>query len=212
VDLSAVYLDLLKDRMYTFAPTSRARRSAQTAIWKIAEALIRLLAPVLSFTSEEAWEFLPPVASRESSVHLAYFPTRGDLAPTEVTTAQAEATLEDWNALFAVRNIVLLALEEARQEKKIGKALEAKVRIAAPETTLALLQKYEGSLKELMNVSQVEIESGVDLKATVLPADGLRCERCWNYRTDIGLDSRWPTVCGRCVEALQAMFPEGVAQ
>ncbi len=212
VDLSAVYLDLLKDRMYTFAPTSRARRSAQTAIWKIAEALIRLLAPVLSFTSEEAWEFLPPVASRESSVHLAYFPARKDLAPTEVTTAQAEATLEDWNSLFAVRNIVLLALEEARQEKKIGKALEAKVRIAAPETTLALLQKYEGSLKELMNVSQVEIESGADLKVTVLPADGLRCERCWNYRTDIGLDPRWPTVCGRCVEALRAMFPEGVAQ
>jgi isoleucyl-tRNA synthetase len=67
-------------------------------------------------------------------------------------------------------------------------------------------------VKELMNVSQVEIESGADLKVTVLPADGLRCERCWNYRTDIGLDPRWPTVCGRCVEALRAMFPEGVAQ
>jgi isoleucyl-tRNA synthetase len=212
VDLSAIYLDLLKDRMYTFAPKGRARRSAQTAIWKIAEALVRLLAPVLSFTADEAWEYLPKLPSREASVHLALFPAREDLVPGELPAVEAAALLEDWAALFAVRDLALLALEQARQEKKIGKALEAKVRIAAPETTLALLQQYEGSLKELMNVSQVEIERGNELAAEVLPADGSRCERCWNYRTDLGLDARWPTVCGRCVEALESMFPQAVSR
>jgi isoleucyl-tRNA synthetase len=212
VELSAIYLDLLKDRMYTFAPTSRARRSAQTAIWRIAEALIRLLAPVLSFTADEAWEFLPVMPGREASVHLALFPSRESLVPSELSEGEVDSILKDWASLFAVRDLALLALEQARQEKKIGKALEAKVRISAPEDTLALLRQYEGSLKELMNVSQVDIQSGAELFAEVLPADGLRCDRCWNYRTDLGIDSRWPTVCGRCVEALQAMFPEAVSQ
>jgi isoleucyl-tRNA synthetase len=202
VDLSAVYLDLLKDRMYTFAPTSPARRSAQTAIWKITESLVRLAAPFLTFTSEEAWEFLPPQAGRESSVHLSRFPT-----PEEIAPAADAAFLEDWAQLFLVRDDVLKALEAARQEKLIGKALEAKVRIHADAARTALLHKYSSSLKELLNVSQVEIAEGDGLKIETLAADGQKCERCWNYRTDIGVDPRWPTVCGRCVEALEEIVP-----
>jgi len=202
VDLSAVYLDLLKDRMYTFAPTSQARRSAQTAIWKIVEALIRIAAPVLSFTSEEAWEHLPQVAGREKSVHLSLF-----LKPEELAGSTTAKFLDDWQVLFAVRNEALQSLEVARQEKLIGKSLEAKLHITAPAATLDVLTRYESSLKELFNVSQVELAAGDVLGAATLPADGIRCERCWNYRTDIGVDPRWATVCGRCAEALNAIPP-----
>ena len=208
VDLSAVYLDLLKDRMYTFAPTSPARRSAQTAIWKITEALVRLAAPVLSFTSDEAWSYLPGAPDREKSVHLSLFPKAEELSPSV-----APNFLDEWQTLFTVRDEVLKSLEAARQEKLIGKSLEAKVRVTAPPESLAPLKKFESSLKELFNVSQVELTQGDTIRIATLPADGARCERCWNYRTDIGVDTRWPSVCGRCAEALAAISPsEGAAQ
>ena len=205
VDLSAVYLDLLKDRLYTFAPHSRARRSGQTAIWKIAEALTRLTAPILTFTAEEVWEALPFSRSREASVHLARFPTVEDIAHIA-----DEAELADWHQLFAVRDVALLSLEAARRDKRIGKSLEAKLRISSPE--ISLLRKYEHALKEFFNVSQVELAGRSDeLIVETLPADGAKCERCWNYRTDLGVDSRWPTVCGRCVEALKEITAQEAA-
>ena len=122
VDLSSFYLDVLKDRMYTFAPTSQARRSAQTVLWKITEALVRLVAPILSFTADEVWEYLPAVEGREASVHLALFP-----APEEVFSEDPAALLEEWRQFFAVRDEALRGLEEARQAKRIGKGLEARV-------------------------------------------------------------------------------------
>ncbi len=115
-DLSAFYLDVLKDRMYTFAPTSKARRSAQTTLWTITETLVRLVAPILSFTADEVWDYLPAVNGREASVHLAVFPKPEEVYPEEPT-----ALLAEWKQIFSVRDAALLVLEEARQEKRIGK-------------------------------------------------------------------------------------------
>ena len=155
VDLSAFYLDVLKDRMYTFAPTSQARRSAQTVLWKITEALVRLVAPILSFTADEVWEYLPAVEGREASVHLALFPK-----PEEVFSEDPAALLEEWKQLFAVRDEALRVLEEARQNKIIGKGLEAELEIAASGDQLALLQRHAAGLKEAINVSAVNVVGG----------------------------------------------------
>ncbi len=203
-DLSALYLDVLKDRLYTFAPNHPARRSAQTALWRIAEAVTRLVAPILSFTSDEVWQLLPNIEGRESSVHLALFPAITDLIPGATTHLAA-----DWEQLLHVRDTVLISLEAARQNKLIGKGLDAKVRLEANEIVHSLLKKYEPSLKELFNVSQVElihIDHGDNqVYVTTAPADGLKCERCWNYTTDVGHDARYPTVCLRCADALNAI-------
>jgi len=207
VDLSALYLDVLKDRMYTFAPVSVERRSAQTVIWKITEALVRLVAPILSFTAEEVWDYLPKTAEREASVHLAEFLKLDEIAPED------KALIANWAALLRVRDEVLKSLEEARKDKRIGKALEAKVRIEATLDQIELLSKYLSSLKELLNVSQVETNHSpafsnfgkADVSVEVSPADGVKCERCWNYRTDTAQYGPWPVVCGRCREALDLM-------
>lgn len=127
VDLSALYLDVLKDRMYTFAPVSVERRSAQTVIWKITEALVRLVAPILSFTAEEVWGYLPKTA-REASVHLAEF------LPPEEIAGEDKALLANWAALLRVRDEVLKSLEEARKDKRIGKALEARCALKPTQT------------------------------------------------------------------------------
>ena len=197
VDLSSLYLDVLKDRMYTFAPSSVERRSAQTALWRIAEALVRLVAPVLSFTAEEVWGYMPQVEGREASVHLARFPVAQEFGAAAETGA--------WDNVFAVREEVLRSLEDARKAKRIGKGLEAQVRITAPAPQQAVLERYSASLKELFNVSQVFTESGETLVVETLPADGVKCGRCWNYRTDTALYGPWPDVCGRCAGALAAM-------
>ena len=224
VDLSALYLDVLKDRMYTFAPTSVERRSAQTVIWKITEALVRLVAPILTFTADEVWGYLPQVEGREVSVHLAEFPKAEELGNKD------EALLKDWRELLFVRDLALKALEAKRKADEIGKALEAKVRIGyrahngEPVAYGRILLKCESMLKELLNVSQVELVeiNGIWHGATtkekfelmekagvavlgVDPADGIKCERCWNYRTDTAQYGPWANVCGRCFSALDEM-------
>ena len=208
-DLSATYLDLLKDRLYIFAPNDPARRSAQTAIWRITEALVRLTAPYLSFTADEVWKYLPAVKGREPSVHLALFPRLDELAP-----ATAMNLLGEWRELLSIRDEVLKSLEDARKEKRIGKALEAKVRLELPASMQSLAQKYQRSLKELFNVSQVELASAEAdlLQVTTLPADGTKCARCWNYSTRVGESQQWPTVCERCVAALEAIGVAGTVQ
>ena len=213
-DLSAVYLDVLKDRMYTFAPTNSERRSAQTAIWKITETLVRLLAPILSFTSEEIWQYLPKLEGRETSVHIALFPKAEELAP--INTA---GLLADWAQIFAVRDAVLQSLEVARKEKLIGKGLDAKVVLQVPAPLEPVLLQYAASLKELFNVSQVELnvvpvsaDANLAVTVTTLPADGTKCERCWNYSTRVGESTEWPTLCERCIAALTEMNVAGGAQ
>ena len=203
-DLSALYLDVLKDRLYTFAPNHPARRSAQTALWRIAEALTRLIAPILSFTADEVWQLLPKVEGRETSVHVALFPNIADIVPGNVKHIE-----EDWEQLLAARDVVLISLEAARRDKLVGKALDAKVQIEASEPLYSLLQKYEASLKELFNTSQVELahieHPDPQPRVTTVAADGLKCERCWNYTIDVGEDPRYPAVCLRCAEALEAI-------
>jgi isoleucyl-tRNA synthetase len=205
VDLSALYADVLKDRLYTFAPNNAARRAAQTVLWKITEALARLVAPILSFLAEEVWQYLPADPKREASVHTALFP-----APDELAPADQDALLADWARLLHIRGTALLSLEGARRDKRIGKALDAKLVLEVSGEELDVAQRYQYSLKELLNVSQVEIvATGFDqIGASTHLADGAKCTRCWNYRTDIGIDPRWPTVCGRCAGALDEIgFP-----
>jgi isoleucyl-tRNA synthetase len=199
-DLSAFYLDVLKDRMYTFAPTSQARLSAQTVLWKITEALVRLVAPILSFTADEIWEFLPAVEGRAESVHLALFPK-----PEELYAGDPAPLLEEWKQIFAVRDAALLSLEQARQEKRIGKGLEADVEIEVSGEQLTLLQKYAGSLKEILNVSAVRVIEGSALATAALPASGSKCARCWNFMPAVANYGVWQDVCTRCADALTAM-------
>jgi isoleucyl-tRNA synthetase len=199
-DLSAFYLDVLKDRMYTFAPSSRARRSAQTVLWKITEALVRLLAPILSFTADEVWDYLPAVEGREASVHLALFP-----APEDVYPEDPAKLLAEWKQIFAVRDAALLVLEEARQEKRIGKGLEAELLIQAAGELLELLRSHAAGLKEILNVSGVNVIEGPELSVAALPASGTKCNRCWNFMPVVANYGVWETVCTRCHEALTTM-------
>jgi isoleucyl-tRNA synthetase len=200
VDLSSFYLDVLKDRMYTFAPTSHARRSAQTVLWKITEALVRLVAPILSFTADEVWEYLPTVAGREVSVHLALFPK-----PEEVFSEDPAALLDEWKRVFEVRDQALRVLEEERQAKRIGKGLEAELEIAADGEQLALLQKHAAGLKEILNVSRVTVKEAGELRVTALPASGTKCARCWNFMPEVSKYGVWENVCTRCQDALREM-------
>ncbi len=199
-DLSAFYLDVLKDRMYTFAPSSKARRSAQTVLWKITEALTRLLAPILSFTADEVWDYLPPVEGREASVHLAVFPKPEDLFSINPATF-----LEEWKQIFGIRDAAMLVLEEARQEKRIGKGLEADLEITAPGKLFELLRSHAAGLKEILNVSAVKVLEGPELSVAALPAAGTKCARCWNFMPVVSNYGVWENVCTRCSGALSAM-------
>ena len=208
VDLSAFYFDVLKDRLYISAPKSHGRRSAQTAVWHIGEALVRLLAPIMSFTCEEIWGYLPKIAGREESVHLASFPPASEIAAEGSSKSGEKSSNDDWTTLRSVRDEVLKALEEARNNKLIGTGLEAHVSITAPEPLLSLLKRYEGQLRYLFIVSAVNVNAGSGNGASgvgveVKKADGQKCERCWNYSTHVGEDKDNPTVCERCSAVLK---------
>ena len=200
VDLSAFYLDVLKDRMYTFAPTSLARRSAQTVLWQITETLVRLVAPVMSFTADEVWEYLPAVEGREASVHLALFPK-----PEEIFSENPAQVLEEWKKIFEVRDEAMRVLEEERQSKRIGKGLEAELVISAPGELLGLLMRHAAGLKEVTNVSAVNVIEGPALAIKALPASGSKCARCWNFMPEVGPYGIWENVCTRCQSALKEM-------
>ncbi|MGI4828952.1 MAG: isoleucine--tRNA ligase [Janthinobacterium lividum] len=207
-DLSALYLDVTKDRLYTLAPDSLSRRSAQTAIWRIAEALTRLIAPILSFTADEVWQYLPQVAGRPSSVHIALFPDLTEIIPGSVARLE-----EDWGRLLRVRELVNVELEALRLNKAIGKGLDASVRIIAAEGSedAITLREYEAALAEFFNVSQasVQVVGASEDSAAVLieaqPAMGSKCARCWRVVPEVGADARWPSVCARCATALEAI-------
>jgi isoleucyl-tRNA synthetase len=206
VDLSAFYFDVLKDRLYVSGPKSGARRSAQTAIWRIGEALVRLLAPITSFTCEEIWQYLPQAAGREESVHLASFPSPDEItAEGDSKSSESKSDSdEDWNSLRSVRDDVLKALEEARNNKLIGTGLEAQVSIAAPDPLYAVLKRYETQLRYLFIVSAVTLTQGTgSVRVDVKKAHGAKCERCWNYSTHVGGDKNYPTVCERCSAVLK---------
>ncbi|HEY6309059.1 MAG TPA: isoleucine--tRNA ligase [Candidatus Angelobacter sp.] len=214
VDLSNVYIDVLKDRLYTSAPNSPARRSAQSAVWRIAEALVRLVAPILSFTADEVWSFLPEVSGRPESVHLAYFSEANDITGGEAGPDHVQALRTDFDSLMAVRGEAMKALEVARKEKSIRSGLEAMVTIHAPENAYRLLDRYRHDLRYLLIVSAVELKNApvgngnTPLRVEVSKAPGTKCERCWNYSTEVGKSQRYPTMCERCLAVLEELERE----
>jgi isoleucyl-tRNA synthetase len=209
VDLSAFYFDVLKDRLYISAPKSAGRRSAQTAVWRIGEALVRLLAPILTFTAEEVWGYLPKVEDRAESVHLAAFPSEADILGLGVAE-QDEARGKDWETLRSVRDEVLKTLEESRNAKLIGTGLEAQVELTPSDAMYTLLKRHESQLRYLFIVSAAALKQSAGngtsgIKVEVKKADGQKCERCWNYSTHVGEDKTYPTVCERCSAVLKEL-------
>ena len=218
VDLSAFYFDVLKDRLYTFAPRNRARRSAQTAVYRIAKALLGLMTPITVFTAEEVWKYFPRAAVEAESAHLGLFPK-----PEAVGASLGQEIESNWQSLLEFRREVLKALEEKRKEKFISGSLEAKVRIFSdyPQRT-QFLNSYRDVLPALFIVSQVEIvdeSKGLPprdappggWRIEIARADGAKCERCWNYSTHVGENADYPTVCERCVKALTEIEESGHA-
>lgn len=205
VELSAIYFDVLKDRLYTHAPKSLERRSAQTAIFEIIDRLTRLMAPILAFTAEEIWQYIPGAVARNASVHVAEFP--------EVNAEwDDEALAERWEELLVVRETAQKALELKRAAKEIGSSLEAAVTLHIPAERFALISSYRETLEDLLIVSGVDIveASGSGIEVDVRRADGAKCERCWHYRPSVGSDEALPTICAPCVERVRVGWPDMV--
>jgi isoleucyl-tRNA synthetase len=193
VELSSQYHDLVKDRLYTDPANSPRRRSTQTALCHLVTGLSRLLAPIIVFTADEAWEFVPGMGE---SVHLEEFVT------SRVTLSAEDE--KDWKDLFDLRVRVLPELEKARQSKLIGKSLEAKVTLSGAADQLTPARRHADIFRELLNVSQLQFGSDApELRAEIAKADGTKCERCWHFETDVGRDAAHPTICARCVEAVK---------
>ncbi|MEX5216992.1 MAG: isoleucine--tRNA ligase [Nitrospiraceae bacterium] len=210
VDMSAVYLDILKDRLYTFEKDSPLRRGSQTVLFEIVTALTKLMAPILSFTAEEIWGALPEAARKGAggaSVHLSGFPD-GDSNWADRELSQR------WGELLEVRTAVLAMLESRRREKVIGSSLEAKVVIEANADRYQSLQRYLQDLPAFFIVSDVELRPAdhlphsPDFRVTVEKAAGQKCERCWNYRMAVGSYSDHPTLCDRCIEPVRKVLGE----
>ncbi|MCE5324648.1 isoleucine--tRNA ligase [bacterium] len=195
VDLSSLYLDILKDRLYASAQSSHERRSAQTALYEILSALTRLLAPIISHTAEEAWQEMP--GDKAESVLFSEFPKAH---PEWVD----EGLASRWVKILEVRDKVLLTLEEARQSGKIGKPLESRVKLNAPDDLYAFLSDYVSDLPSIFIVSQVDLvkENGEELTVEVQPPIGKKCERCWLVLESVGSHSDHPGLCDRCYEAI----------
>jgi isoleucyl-tRNA synthetase len=195
---------VLKDRLYTAATKSHARRSAQTALYRLEYALVRLVAPILTFTAEEVWTHM----GQPGSVHLELFPEAAEL--TEGLSDAHRKRAGNWDRLMKVREDVLKSLEQARQEKFIGAPLEARVRLTANSDLYPLLEEYARELPALFIVSQVKVAqaSACDGLSSIKVerADGVKCERCWKYTTDTGSDPRFPTICAACAAAVKEIL------
>jgi isoleucyl-tRNA synthetase len=196
-DLGSFYLDILKDRLYTTAPKSLSRRSAQTALWQITQAMLRWMAPFLSFTAEEAWSVLgqagkTPAATRESIFMDGY-----------VALAEADAaSLAKWGRIRDIRDAVNKEIEVLRADGKLGSSLQATVALTVGPDDHALLASLGEDLKFVFITSAIELRGGDALSILVSPSSGVKCERCWHYRDDVGVDSDHPTLCGRCTSNL----------
>ncbi len=210
VDLSSIYLDVLKDRIYTAKANSMERRAAQTAMYEILKTLVVLLAPVLTFTADEIWKFMPKEDGMEECIQLADWP--------EAKPERLDSALEaKWTQLLELRGEITKVLEGARRDKVIGHSLDAALQLWANGDTLALLSQLgEKELATLLIVSKVQIHAGLeqaaaedykpegfDLALRVVAADGEKCERCWLYADTVGQDAEHPTVCKRCAQALR---------
>ncbi len=188
-DLGAFYLDVLKDRLYTTAPRSLARRSAQTALWQITQAMLRWMAPFLSFTAEEAWKF----AGRSDSIFMETF---SDLAAPDA------ALLAKWSRIREIRDLVNKEIEAVRTEGRVGSSLQAEVALTLPADEYALLSSLGDDLRFAFITSKSTLAEGTERSVRVTPATAAKCERCWHYRDDVGHDSAHPGLCGRCTSNL----------
>lgn len=206
VEMSSYYLDILKDRLYAYKADSFERRSAQTAMYEIMLDLVVMIAPVLSFTMEEVWQFMKKPASMPESVFMMPWP--------ECKEEYIDEALESkWDNFIEIRSEITRVLEGARRAKTIGHSLDAKVELHATDEALVILRSVEGDLATLLIVSQAKLVEGLaggveatgreDLKVTVQAAEGEKCERCWIYSDTVGKDAEHPTVCARCAAALK---------
>ncbi len=207
-ELSSVYMDVTKDRLYSEAPDSPRRRAVQTVLANILEVLVRVLAPILSFTCDEVWEHFPEGLhggqDRPFSVQLAGWPARDDFCPP-LPADDGAADIAAFEKALAVREVATKALEDARAEGFVKKSQEAAVKVTAPSEDLAALKSFgEAVLEELFIVSGVELAAGDELACEVVHAQGEKCPRCWNYR-ELGGNANHPDVCGRCGDALDAI-------
>ncbi len=191
-DLGAFYLDVLKDRLYTSAPDSHARRSAQTALHLVAHAMLRWMAPFMSFTAEEAWPVLAGTANKGS----IFFETWADLPPAD------EGLLAKWARLGDIRNLANKEIETVRTQGAVGSSLQALLTITAPADDAALLRSLGDDLRFVTITSAASVVDGPELAVQVTPATAPKCERCWHYREDVGHDPAHPTICGRCTSNL----------
>ena len=188
-DLGGFYLDVLKDRLYTTAPKSLARRSAQTALYHITHAMLRWMAPFLSFTAEEAWK----VFGSSDSIFLE---TYGSIAGAD------EGLLAKWSRLREIRDVVNKEIEALRAGGQVGSSLQANVVLTAAPEDHALLASLGDDLKFVFITSAIELVAGSALQVSVKPSSDAKCERCWHYRSDVGHDAAHPTLCGRCTSNL----------
>jgi isoleucyl-tRNA synthetase len=202
VDLSAFYLDVVKDRAYCSAKNAPERRSAQTAMFTILRDSLLLMAPILSFTADEAWAYVPAFEGKDPSVHLGEFP-----GPADWLKSAPAGFVADMERLLGVREKALKELEKARELKLIGNSLEARVTLKAPAADASFLEARQAGLAALLIVSQavVETAAGGELAIEVAKADGAKCERCWNYSTHVGTSPDRPTFCARCEKAVKAV-------
>ncbi|SHM69255.1 isoleucine--tRNA ligase [Rhizobacter sp. OV335] len=191
-DLGAFYLDVLKDRLYTTAPKSLARRSAQTALWHVTHAMLRWMAPFLSFTAEEAWKVFAP--GKSASIFIETF--------SDTSAWADEALLAKWSRLREIRDVANKEIEALRSAGQVGSSLQAELLITAAADDLALLAALGDDLRFVTITSQARIAAGAALVVAVTPSAATKCERCWHYRDDVGSDAQHPTICGRCTSNL----------
>ena len=191
-DLGAFYLDVLKDRLYTTAPNSLARRSAQTALWHITHAMLRWMAPFLSFTAEEAWKVFAP--TKTTSIFVETY--------ADVSGWRGEELLAKWARIRAIRDLANKEMEALRSAGEIGSSLQATLAIGANAADHALLASLGDDLRFVTITSQAVLSEAAELTVSVAPSTATKCERCWHYRDDVGADAAHPTICGRCVSNL----------
>ena len=188
-DLGAFYLDILKDRLYTTGAKSLARRSAQTALWQITHAMLRWMAPFLSFTAEEAWK----IFGHSESIFLETY--------AELPLPN-EALLAKWSRIREIRDVVNKDIEALRADGKVGSSLQANVTLTVPPEDYALLSTLGDDLKFVFITSAIDLIAGSALQSSVGASLSTKCERCWHYREEVGSDPAHPTICGRCTSNL----------
>jgi isoleucyl-tRNA synthetase len=194
-DLGAFWLDILKDRLYTTGRDSKARRSAQSALYLVMQMVLRLMAPILSFTAEEAWKVV--TGAKDESI---FFHTWNDVLPAQADEAPLA---EKWKRIREIRGVVLKRIEDARSAGSVGSSLQAEVTVRVPAADLALLQSLGDDLRFAFITSQARAEAGDEVSVDVGVSSNAKCERCWHYRPDVGSIANHPTICARCVTNLE---------